>query len=128
MQQQGSNTDNFDELTWFLPGGRKEASRARWRLLQHSPTVEGVIISKDLGTSATKSSSSNGKLNCESNLKAPVFRTYNQAILGYFKSFSSLSIIRRYKGPVKPSNLKTPFQIFEVSIISQEAVTAFPDV
>ena len=54
-----------------------------------------------------------------------MFRTYNQAILGYFKSFSRLSIIRRYNGPVKPSNLKTPFRISE---ISQEAVTVFPDV
>ena len=37
--QRGSNTDNFDELTWFLP--RQEGSQwGRWGLLPDNPTLE----------------------------------------------------------------------------------------
>ena len=35
----GSNSDNFDELTWFLP--RQEGSQqGRWGLLPRNPTLE----------------------------------------------------------------------------------------
>ena len=45
VQQRGSSTDNFDELTWFLP--RQEGSQqGRWGLLPHNPTLESSHILK----------------------------------------------------------------------------------